>query len=63
MTISNKILHDPVACCAEVILSRDLLSSGAFEALIAADAPMLRLLSEKERWDSLASILAARPAG
>jgi cation transport protein ChaC len=48
--------------CSEV-LSRELLSSGAFAALIAGDAPTQRLLSDGERQESLASMLAARPSG
>lgn len=62
MTVNNKVC-DPVLCSGEEVLSRDLLLSGTFEALIAGDAPTLRLLTEEERRDSLASILAERPAG
>jgi hypothetical protein len=62
MSVSNKV-RNPVARYAQEILSRDLLLGGAFEALIAGDAPTLRRLTEEERRDSLASMLARRTAG
>ena len=62
MTINNKAC-DAIACCGDEILSRDLLLSGTFVHLIAAEAPTLRLLSDEERQASLAAMLTERPAG
>lgn len=44
-------------------LTRAMLESGAIDALMAKDAPELRLLSEDERDASLTAMLAARPCG
>ncbi|MDE2197884.1 MAG: gamma-glutamylcyclotransferase [Rhodospirillales bacterium] len=42
-------------------MTRELLLSGGFPALVARSNPGLRLLSDEERAASLAAILAARP--
>ena len=42
-------------------LTRHLIDAGAIDAMVARDAPGLRILSAAERRDSLLRILAARP--
>ncbi|MDE1993017.1 MAG: gamma-glutamylcyclotransferase [Rhizobiaceae bacterium] len=44
-------------------LSRDLLSNGDFAAMIAKEAPALRLLTDEEQRESLRHMLSIRPAG
>jgi cation transport protein ChaC len=44
-------------------LSRALLEAGGIDAMLARDAPHLRLLTEAERAESLRATLAARPEG
>ncbi|WP_245973685.1 gamma-glutamylcyclotransferase [Bosea caraganae] len=44
-------------------LTRELIESGGIDALVARDAPTMRVLSEAERTASLKATLAARPAG
>jgi cation transport protein ChaC len=61
MTINKAC--DAIAHYGDEILSRDLLLSGTFSQLIAADAPTLRILSDAERQASLASLLTERPEG
>lgn len=45
------------------VLTRELIESGGIDAMVARDAPTLRILSEMERAASLQATLAARPAG
>jgi cation transport protein ChaC len=45
------------------ILTRAMLEAGGIDALVAAAAPDMVLLSEAERAESLRQVLAARPAG
>ena len=42
-------------------LSRELIDAGAIDAMVARDAPSMRVLSEDERKDSLQRTLAAKP--
>lgn len=44
-------------------LSRALIEAGGIDAMLARDAPHLRLLTEAERAESLRATLAARPEG
>lgn len=44
-------------------LTRELIQSGGIDAIVARDAPMLRVLTEAERQASLRATLAARPEG
>jgi cation transport protein ChaC len=44
-------------------LTRDLINAGAIDAMMARDAPAIRILSAAERRDSLERTLAARPGG
>jgi glutathione-specific gamma-glutamylcyclotransferase len=45
------------------ILTRSLIETGEIDAMIAKDAPALRLLTEAEREASLRTVLAVRPSG
>jgi cation transport protein ChaC len=45
------------------LLTRELIQNGHFDAMVAGQAPAMRLLSDAERDASLRAILAARPAG
>jgi glutathione-specific gamma-glutamylcyclotransferase len=42
-------------------LTRDLIDAGAIDAMVARDAPAVRILSEVERRESLLRTLAAKP--
>jgi glutathione-specific gamma-glutamylcyclotransferase len=45
------------------ILTRSLIETGEIDAIVAKDAPALRLLTEAEREASLQTVLASRPPG
>jgi len=45
------------------LLTRELIAAGGVAAIVARDAPGLRLLTEAERAASLSATLAARPPG
>lgn len=45
------------------LLTRELIESGGIDAMVARDAPTLRVLSETERTASLRATLDARPPG
>jgi cation transport protein ChaC len=42
-------------------LTRELIDAGAIDAMVARDAPSVRILSEAERRDSLVQTLATKP--
>ena len=42
-------------------LIREMIDAGAIDAMVARDAPSVRILSEPERRDSLLGTLAAKP--
>lgn len=42
-------------------LTREMINAGAIDAMVARDAPAMRILSEFERKDSLLRTLAAKP--
>ena len=44
-------------------LTRELIEAGGVHAIVARDAPDLRLLTEEERAASLRATLAERPPG
>ncbi|HVJ56038.1 MAG TPA: gamma-glutamylcyclotransferase [Aliidongia sp.] len=44
-------------------LSRELLEAGGLEAILAGEAPGLRMLTDEERRESLRAVLEARPPG
>ena len=46
-----------------VTLTRDLIDAGAIDAMMARDAPAVRILSTEERRESLLRTLASRPHG
>jgi len=45
------------------ILTREMIESGGIDALVAREAPTMRVLTEAERSGSLQATLAARPEG
>lgn len=53
----------PIAAKPVTPLSRALIEAGGIDAILARDAPQLRLLTEAERVESLRATLAARPGG
>ncbi len=48
---------------ARVDITRELLEAGGIDAMVARDAPAIRVLSEAERAASLRRVLDARPPG
>src|ERR1700754_3231517 len=42
-------------------LTRELIEAGGIDAIVARDAPTMRILSEAERTESLRATLAAKP--
>jgi len=61
---SNTVRTAPIPAKPAVTpLSRALLEAGGIDAMLARDAPQLRLLSEADRTESLRTTLAARPEG
>ena len=42
-------------------MTREMIDAGAIDAMVARDAPSVRILSESERTGSLLRTLAAKP--
>lgn len=65
----KKKLQDDLDGCSSIeyngasALTREMLASGATQAMVARDAPSIRLMTETERHASLEKVMSVRPEG